>query len=52
MSVQKPKWEGYFLVRDKDGNPKVDDLATLPEQIKQVLTPSDWAYLEAKNANS
>lgn len=49
----RPKIEGYFLVRDRHGRPKVDDLASLPEPIKAMLTPEDWEYLRGlKNANT
>jgi len=39
------KFKGYALVRDKDGHPKVDDLNSLPNEIKQQLTQEDWEYL-------
>lgn len=48
-----PKLQMFGLVRDKDGRPKVDgDPEGLPEQIKAMLTPEDWAYLRGKNGNS
>jgi len=47
----KPKVEMYGLIRDKNGKPKVDgNPDDLPQQIKDMLTPDDWAYLkEAKD---
>ena len=53
MTNPRAKIEGYFLVRDQHGKPRVDDLATLPEPIKAMLTPEDWAYLKGlQNADT
>lgn len=43
----------FGLVRDRHGRPKVDgDPSDLPQPIKDMLTPEDWAYLEARHGNS
>jgi len=40
----KPKIEAYFLVRDKNGKPKIDgDPRKLPQQIIQALSDSEFA---------
>ena len=54
VSGPKAKVEVYGLVRDKNGNPRVDgNPDNLPKQIKDMLTPEDWAYLKGKtNADS
>lgn len=39
-----PCFKGYFLVRGKDGRPKVDgDPRLLPEPIKQLMTDAEFA---------
>jgi len=50
----KPKVQMFALIRDKDGRPKVDgNPDDLPEAIKSMLTPEDWAYLKGdENAYS
>ena len=35
------KTKAFVLVRDKDGNPKIDDYASCPEEIKQMLTDKE-----------
>lgn len=45
----KAKARLFGLVRDKDGNPKIDDWATLPAEIKQMLTPEERAKFEAQH---
>ena len=40
--AQAGKWRGFALVRDKDGNPKIDDPATLPDEIKELLTDDEY----------
>ena len=40
--AQTGKWKGFALVRDKDGRPKIDDPATLPEEIKEMLTDEEY----------
>jgi hypothetical protein len=43
-SVVRPKFEGYFLVRDKDGKPKIDgDPRHLPQPIIQMMSDSEFA---------
>jgi hypothetical protein len=42
LKVDSGKWKGYALVRDANGVPKVDDPATLPEQIKEMLTDEEY----------
>jgi hypothetical protein len=50
LGASDGKWTGYGLVRDKDGNPKIDDPATLPQQIKDMLTDEEYfqIYKEAR----
>lgn len=43
--MQKPKVTLFALVRDRDGNPKVDDPKALPPEIISALSESDRAYL-------
>lgn len=44
---QKPQVVMYGVVRDKDGNPKVDgDPRNLPPHIKAMLTDQDWQKLK------
>ena len=42
LKVGEGKWTGYCLVRDKDGKPKIDDPATLPQQIRDMLTDDEY----------
>lgn len=48
--------EAYVLLRDSNGNPRVDDkLEDLPDGLRALLTEDDIAFLkekEASNANS
>lgn len=49
-SIVKPRLACYGLVRDPQGRPKIDgNPHDLPQQIKDLLTPEDWDYLETKN---
>lgn len=49
----KAKCKAYFLIRDKDGRPKIDgNPADLPDLIKELLTPEEMKiaikeYLDA-----
>ena len=36
------KFKGYGLVRDRNGKPRIDDPATLPQQIKDQLTDDEY----------
>ena len=48
----KPKQVLYGLVRDKDGQPKVDGNPNdLPPQIKAMLTQEDRDYLCMKETD-
>jgi hypothetical protein len=55
----KVKVEAYFLVRDKNGKPKIDgDPRKLPQQIIQAMSDSEFALaveeyeLEVYNAHT
>jgi len=51
----RPKPKGYFLVRDKDGKPKIDgDPRQLPQQIIELMTDSEFAQAieEFEHANA
>lgn len=37
--------KAYFLVRDKDGNPLVDDIKTIPPQVWDSLSETDKQFL-------
>jgi len=39
---------GAALVRDKDGRPKVDDPANLPEELRALLTVEERHQLGVK----
>ena len=45
--LDKAEVLGFGVVRDKDGNPKVDDPSSLPAEILAQLTPQERATLEA-----
>lgn len=40
-SMPKTKVVMFGLVRDADGNPKIDDPENLPPQIAEMLTPEE-----------
>ena len=40
-----PKLNLVAIVRDKDGNPRFDDIFNVPAVIMQSLTPQDLEYL-------
>lgn len=40
-TAPRPKVRLFGLVRDKDGNPKVDDPHNLPPEIKAMLTEAE-----------
>ena len=42
VGSQQGKFKGYALVRDKHGNPKIDNPETLPQQIKDMLTDAEY----------
>jgi hypothetical protein len=43
-NTRRPKFEGYMLVRDKNGKPKIDgDPRKLPQQIIQMMSDSEFA---------
>lgn len=53
MKGVKAKVEMYALVRDKNGNPKVDvSLKELHPSILEMLTPEDIKYLKEKELNN
>jgi len=37
--------EMVAIIRDKDGNPRFDDIHNVPDVIIKALTPSDLEYL-------
>ena len=41
VSATRTKFKGYALVRDKDGKPKIDNPATLPRPIFDMLTEEE-----------
>lgn len=51
--IPAPKVKVFGLVRDKHGRPRVDGKPEdLPDEIKSLLTPEDWAYLRGKHGNA
>lgn len=46
ISAPKVKIKAFAIVRDKDGNPKVDNPDTLPKEIIDALSEKDKAYLK------
>ena len=42
VGAQPGGFKGFALVRDKDGNPKIDNPETLPQQIKDMLTDEEY----------
>ena len=42
IGAQRSGFKGYALIRDKDGNPRIDDPETLPQQIKDMLTDEEY----------
>ena len=42
VGAQLGKFKGFGLVRDKDGKPKIDNPATLPQQLKDMLTDAEY----------
>lgn len=41
ITPPRPQVRGYALVRDAQGNPKIDDPDSLPEEIRAMLTPEE-----------
>lgn len=39
----------YGLVRDKDGNPKIDDVMNIPKPVLDMLSKKDIEHLEQKH---
>lgn len=52
LSMPAGKFKGFALVRDKDGNPKVDDPDNLPPEIYNALTDKDKEYLYGTNSRN
>lgn len=46
--VPAAKVQLFGLVRDKDGNPRIDDPENLPPQIAAMLTPEERATYGVK----
>ena len=47
--MQKPQVKFFALVRDKDGNPRIDgDPNDLPDEIKNLLTNDERTRLGVK----
>jgi len=40
------KFKGFALIRDKNGNPKIDDYKNCPDEIKQQLTKTEREEFE------
>ena len=51
VGAQAGEFKGYALVRDKNGNPRIDDPENLPQQIKDMLTDDEYfeIYKQARN---
>ncbi len=49
LNCKPYKISGFGLVRDKDGNVKIDDIDNIPKQIKDLLTDRDWSYINGRN---
>lgn len=51
LGSKDAKWTGYILVRDKEGNPKIDDPDNLDQHIKDMLTDDEYfkIYNEKRN---
>lgn len=45
FNMPEPEFRALGLVRDKNGRPKVDDPASLPDEIKAMLSEEDKAWL-------
>lgn len=37
--ISKAKVEGYGIVFDKEGRPRIDDYDSLPDKLKELLAP-------------
>ena len=44
--IKKAEVRGFGFVRDCDGNPKIDSIANLPEELRRQLTPAERALFE------
>jgi hypothetical protein len=41
MKINKSKCKGYVLIRDKNGNPKIDDIYNIPKKMWELLTTEE-----------
>jgi len=48
VGSQEGKVQLFGLVRDKNGNPKIDDIYNIPDPIWDMLTPAEQADIEEK----
>ena len=44
--AENVKTKGFGLVRDKNGNPKIDDYKNCPQEIKAMLTKTEIKEFE------
>lgn len=42
IGAQLGRVKAFGLVRDKDGNPKIDNPDTLPQELKDLLTDAEY----------
>jgi len=46
------KMKGYGIVRDKNGNPKIDNPEKLPKEILDSLSEQDRNYIYGNNTHN
>ena len=48
IGASRAGWKGYALVRDANGNPKIDNPETLPKQLRDMLTDEEYLKIYGK----
>ena len=51
LSVKPGKVKAYGLVRDKDGNPKIDKIQDIPPAIWALLTEEERQAIRQRGGN-